>query len=130
MNPIPPHSLEAAQVLFGALAGAPTHLTDSAAEVLGLLSAGATDVLVEVPWGEVRDGEVHERHQIILTRVSAGRVHFINALKSHQPSWTVITGPGKGPERRVEPTGEESMDLGRFVSLFEQGGKAMIQDQA
>lgn len=129
MNQIPPNSIEQAQALFSALTNEPTHLTRSADEVLQRLQAGAKDILVEVLWGEERAGEVHDRHQIILTRVSADRVYFINALKSHQAPGSVIQGLGKGPERRVEPSGEESMKLERFVQLFEQGGKAMIQDK-
>lgn len=128
MNQIPPNSIEQAQALFGALTNARTHLTDSAEEVLKRLHGGAKDVLVELPWGEVRDGELHDRHQIILTGVAGGRVHFINALKSPHAPGTVIQGEGKGPERRLEPNGEESMEIDRFVSLFKQGGKAMIQD--
>lgn len=129
MNPIQPNSLEQAQALFGALTNEPTHLTTSAEEVLRHLQEGAKDVLVEVPWGEERNGELHARHQIILTRVAAGRVHFINALKSPLAPGTVLHGAGKGPERRLEPDGEESMELGRFVALFQAGGKAMIQDR-
>lgn len=129
MSPIQPNSIEQAQALFGALTNSPTHLTSSADEVIQLLQRGAKDVLVELSWGEERDGEVHERHQIILTHVAAGRVHFINALKSHLAPGTVIQGAGKGPVRRVEPNGEESMELERFVALFQQGGKAMIQDR-
>ncbi|HEY9854292.1 MAG TPA: hypothetical protein V6D05_01055 [Stenomitos sp.] len=129
MNPIQPNSIEQAQALFGALTNAPTHLTSSADEVLKTLQAGAKDVLVELPWGEERNGEVHARHQIILTHVSAGRVHFINALKSDLAPGTVIQGTAKGPMRRVEPNGEESMETERFVALFQQGGKAMIQDR-
>lgn len=128
MNQIPPNSIEQAQALFGALTNEPTHLTASTEEVLRRMQAGATDILVEVPWGEERDGELHERHQIILTHLAAGRVCFINALKSHQAPGTVIQGAGKGPERRLEPNGEESMDLERFIALFKAGGKAMIQD--
>ncbi len=130
MNQFPPNSIEQAQALFGALTNEPTHLTDSADEVLMALNGGAKDVLVEVPWGEERAGELHERHQIILTRAAAGRVFFINALKSGQAPGTLIQGTGKGPERRLEPTGEESMELERFVTLFKSGGKAMLQDRA
>jgi len=129
MNSIQPNSIEQAQALFGALTNEPTHLTNSAEEVLQKLQAGAKDVLVELPWGEERNGEVHARHQIILTHVSGGRVYFINALKSNLAPGTVIQGTSKGPVRRVETNGEESMETERFVALFQQGGKAMIQDR-
>jgi hypothetical protein len=94
------------------------------------LKRGEKQLLVEVPWGEVRGGETHERHQLILTRLEAGRVYFINALHTDAPVGATIEGQGRGPQRRVEAMGEESMAVDRFRALFERGGKGLLKEKA
>jgi hypothetical protein len=120
-------SIEQAQKLYEAVSNRKSRLTRSLDEVVEAMKAGEAHVLVELPWGEVRDGETHDRHQVIVTRLAPGRVFFVNALHSGAPVGTVIEGLGKGPTRRVEPSGEESMGLDRFRSLFDKGGRAMLK---
>lgn len=124
-----PNTIEQAQRLYEAVNNRPTRLTSSAEEVVQALKRGESQILTELPWGEVRHGETHERHQVILTRVEAGRVFFINALHTNAPAGVTIEGQGKGPQRRIEAMGEESMALDRFRALFERGGKAMLKEK-
>lgn len=123
---IQPNSIEAACRMYEALTGQRHRVTDRLEEVLGALKSGLKDVLVEVDWGEQRRGELHDRHQVILQRVAGGRVYFINALKNPGAVGDSLGGPDKGPVRRVEEHGEESMDEPAFVALFAQGGKGML----
>lgn len=123
------NSLEQAQRLYEAVSNKRTRLTGSADEVLQALKRGETQVLAELPWGEIRDGVTHDRHQVILQRVQAGRIYFINALHADAPIGATLEGQGKGPQRRVEALGEESMALDRFSALFARGGKAMLKGQ-
>ena len=87
-------------------------------------------VAVPVPDVQHPDGETHDRHQVILTRLEQGRVYFLNALHASAPVGATIEGQGKGPQRRVEALGEESMALERFKALFARGGKAMLKTRA
>ena len=41
-----------------------------------------------------------------------------------------IEGQGKGPQRRIEAMGEESMAVDRFRALFDREGKAMLKEKA
>ena len=120
-----PNSIEQAQQLWAALTNQATQLSTDAQQVLAALRAGQAQVLVEVPWGEVRDGETHETHQLILKRLEGDRVYFINALKGNEPVGAVIEG--RGPRRRVEAGGLESMTVAEFGALFEFGGKGMLR---
>ena len=122
------NGIEQAKRLYEAVMGRPTHLSASVDEVLAALERGEKQLLVEVPWGEVRDGETHERHQLILTRLEAGRVYFVNALHATAPVGTTLEGREQGPQRRVEGLGEESMELDRFKALFARGGQAMLKN--
>lgn len=122
-----PNTIEQAQALWKALTNENTHISPSAEELVIELRAGRAPILVELPWGEVRGTERFERHQIVLSHVDERRVYFNNGLKTDLPPGSVIEGPESGPERRVEPNGEESMDLVRFVALFARGGKAMLK---
>ncbi|MBO9540237.1 hypothetical protein J7643_06565 [bacterium] len=113
-----PDTIETSRSLYQALTARPVRLGISSEEVLRALAQGAKGILVELPWGE-------GRHQIVVTQVDARRIRFFNAQRTDAPAGTVLGAPG--PERRVEANGEESMDLVRFVALFAQGGKAMLQ---
>jgi hypothetical protein len=124
---VQPNSIEQAQSLYRALTNQERPLTDSPEALVQALRDGQTNLLVELPWGEVRDGEVHELHQVVLTRFEDRRVYFINPLKGQESVGTVLEGEGKGPQRRIEAHGEESMDLVRFVALFANGGKALLK---
>lgn len=125
-----PQTIEQAQRLYQAVTNRPTRLTASVEEVLKALKRGETQILVELPWGEVRGSETHDRHQVILSRLEAHRVYFVNALHAQAPVGAVIEGLGKGPHRRVEALGEESMPVDRFSALFARGGKAMLKGRA
>lgn len=116
MTPDAPDTIETAQTLYQALTGRRFRLSTSAEELVATLREGARGILVELPWGE-------GRHQVVVTRIEERRVHFFNAQRVEAPAGSVLGRPG--PERRVEPNGEESMDLVRFRALFAQGGKAM-----
>jgi hypothetical protein len=124
-----PNTIEQAQRLYEAINNRRTRLTTQVEEVVQALKRGESQLLVELPWGEVRNGETHDRHQLILTRLEAGRVFFINALHTNAPAGATIEGQGKGPQRRIEPMGEESMAVDRFRAVFERGGKAMLKDK-
>ena len=130
MGEIRANSIEQAQRMYEAVTNRPTRLTGSPDEVLQALKRGETQILVELSWGEVRGGETHDRHQVILTRLEQGRVYFLNALHASAPVGATIEGQGKGPQRRVEALGEESMVLERFKALFARGGKAMLKTRA
>lgn len=125
-----PNDLQEAQRLYGALTNQPTRLTGSPHDVLAALRAGEENVLVELPWNEVRAGETHERHQLVLRRVEGERVYFINALKTPGAPGTELGGPEQGPLRRIEEAGEESMPLANFVTLFVGGGQGMLRQGA
>lgn len=117
--------IQKAERLYEALTGKDAQLTNDLATVLAKVTP-ETPVLVEIPWGEMRQGELHDRHQIILTHVAGERIYFINALKTPAKPGETLGGPGKGPQRRFEANGEESMPLGQFQGIFRQGGRAMI----
>jgi hypothetical protein len=122
------NSMEGAEVLLDALSPHSTRRVGSFQDLALALQSGAGPALVELPWGEKRDGELYETHQLVLTRVEGDRVYFINALKSQLPEGTVIVGMSKGPIRRVEPHGEESMTVSTFVELFDRVKKALVQN--
>lgn len=124
--PASDNSIEQTQRMYQATLGKPTKLTASVEELKRLLAAGKTPVVVELAWGQRAGDEVHERHQIMPTRVDAQRVYFINALKTPVAPGSVIEGPGKGPKRRLEMNGQESMELAGFLALFARGGKALL----
>lgn len=118
------NTLEGAKLLMEALTNQPQQLTRDLDQVLRALQGGRSSIVVEIPWGEKREGEVHDRHQILLMRLEGPRVFFINALKNPDPVGSIIRG--RGPDRRVEPKGEESMALDAFRALFTQQGQAML----
>ena len=60
------------------------------------------------------------------TRCEGGRLYFKHGLKTAGAAGQVVGGPGQGPRRRLEPNGDESMDLAGFFALFGQGGRALI----
>lgn len=126
MSAVPASSIEQTQALYQATLGKATRLTASPEEVKKLLAAGQTPVVVELPWGQVVNGVSHDRHQLIPTRVAGQRLYFINALKTAAAPGSEIDGPGKGPKRRLEANGEESMALSSFLTLFGRGGKALL----
>lgn len=123
-------SIEDAKRLYQAILPQPLRLTDLMGDLAGALRAGERNILVELPWGERRAGERHDRHLVIIKRVADQRVFFVNALKNPDPVGATIAGPDRGPTRRVEPGGEESMPLEAFSALFAQGGRAMIAQGA
>lgn len=127
MRQNPPNTIEQAQQFYHALTGRQTHLSASGAEVLSALDTETAPLLVELPWGERRGDELHARHEVLLTRFANGRIYFINALKTDLPVGSIIEGHEKGPTRRIEPAGEESLDLESFLTLFNAGGTAMIR---
>lgn len=126
MPALPAGSIEQTQALYQAALGKATRLTASAEDLKKLLSAGKTPVVVELAWGQVVNGVSHDRHQVLPTRVEGQRIYFINALKTAASPGGEIEGPGKGPRRRLEANGEESMELNRFLTLFGRGGKALL----
>jgi thiamine pyrophosphate-dependent acetolactate synthase large subunit-like protein len=122
----PRTQMDQARALYAALTGQPTHLAASLDEALKVVLSGKGPVVVELPWGEVHQGERHERHQVIVTRVANNRVYFINALKNKARPGQTLGGPGAGPVRRMEADGEESMDLAGFKAVYARGGQAML----
>lgn len=125
-----PNTIEQSALLYEALTNQPVAISSTFEEVLALLRAQQPDILVEVSWKERRDREYHDRHQLILTRLEGDRIFFINALKTTKPAGTMIGGPEQGPLRRLEASGEESMETALFMTLFALGGKALIPGQA
>ena len=119
-------TLAASKRLLDQLLGKPSTELTTPQEVYEALKAGRDDILVEVPWGEFRGDELHERHQIILVGADPERVYFINALKSDHPRGSDIAGMGEGPPRHVEARGFESMTHEAFVELFAKGGLALL----
>lgn len=120
-------SIEQTGALLQALFLQPTRMTQSLADVLKAIEAGKTNIVVELPWAEMRPEGHYERHQVILLRIAHGRAYFDNPLKTAALPGSEIGGVGKGPLRRLEANGEESMDLAFFITLFENGGKALLR---
>jgi hypothetical protein len=127
MGDVQLNTIEHAKRMYEAVTNRPTRLTTSVDDVLAALKRGESQILVELPWGEVRAGETHERHQVILMRLAQSRVYFVNALHADAPVGATLDGQGKGPQRRVEALGEESMALDRFTELFKRGGKGLLK---
>ena len=75
-------SIEQAQKLYEAVSNRKSRLTRSLDEVVEAMKAGEAQVLVELPWGEVRNGETHDRHQVIVTRLALPR------MPRSAPEWT------------------------------------------
>lgn len=125
-EPKPTPTMEQAQRLYSALSAEPTRLARTVDEALKALTVPNATVLIELPWNEVRNGERHERHQVIATKVAGDRIYFINALKTPAKPGDVLGGRDKGPLRRHEENGQESMDLASFKRLYAQGGQAML----
>lgn len=120
------NSIEQTAQLYAAMTNRPMGVSSSFNDVVKALQGNEPTVVVEIPWKERRDGDYHERHQVIVSRVAEGRVYFVNALKTVKPVGEVIGGVDRGPLRRVEPNGEESIEMPMFLTLFLAGGKALI----
>ena len=123
---VEPDSLEQAARLYTALTNEPMRISTSYDEIVKALQSGVKSVPVEIPWKERRGSDYHERHQVIVTHIADGRVYFINALKTAKPPGTTVGGVDQGPLRRLEPSGEESIETPMFLTLFMSGGKAML----
>lgn len=119
-------SLDATRALYARLGGTPTVETTRVDEVLARLAAGRGPLAAELPWEEGADGAVAATRQVLLTGARDGRVFFANSVPDPAPAGTALGGPGQGPLRRAEGTGE-SMTVQDFQLLWSRGARALLE---
>ena len=119
--------MELTRVMYEGILGEKAQVTTSLDGVLARLAGGEKGIIVEVPWDETINDERYDRAQIVLMRLSGDRVFYCNPLPGrHLQAGETGGVTGRGPFRRIEPSGEESMDVATFRRLFSQGGSAIL----
>lgn len=107
--------LDQTQRLLAAVMGTEAEQSSRFDDVRKAFSEGKSDVVIELPWYE--DGSTH---QLILTKLQADRVYFINPLgHGNAKAGTVLQDGGLG--RRVEEDNSESAAIADLEKLFGTG---------
>lgn len=107
--------LDQTQRLLAAVMGTQAEQSSRFEDVRKAFSEGKSDVVIELPWYE--DGGTH---QLILTRMQADRVYFINPLgHGNARAGTMLHDGGLG--RRVEEDNTESAAVADLERLFGTG---------
>jgi len=102
-------------------------LTRSYETLLQALLRGERGIIAEIPWNEEIDGELVAAAQIVITRLENERIWFSSNLPQPEGITGIVGGgEGLGPLRVIEPSLEESMDLGTLKEQFQKGGSAIV----
>ncbi len=102
-------------------------LTRSYETLLQALLRGERGIIAEIPWNEEIDGELVAAAQIVITRLENERIWFSTNLPQPEGLTGIVGGgEGLGPLRVIEPSLEESMDLGTLKEQFQKGGSAIV----
>lgn len=90
--------------------------------ILNKLKNGCSDIIVDLNWGEQREEEYHEKHKIVLQRIDGEKIIFFNPMghSDELEEGDTIEGEEKGPVRRVEGTGLESITVQDFIRWFKE----------
>lgn len=87
----------------------------------------ANPVFVEIPWSEKIAAQTYTYNRVIVKRLTAQDVIFLNPLPgSSQGEPGPRGGPFQGPQRELLADGCERMDTSLFVQLFRFGGGALL----
>jgi len=118
-------SIEELKILHEAVLGQELREERDPVIILQMLEDGKSDIITDLNWGEMREGEYHERHKIILQGISDdNRVIFYNPMghPGDMEEGELIEGRDKGPTRQVEGIGIESVGRDEFIGFFESRG--------
>lgn len=119
--------VKAARDRLAALSGRAPRLVGADA-ALAALRAGAHGVLAVVPWDEEVDGVAHPTNHLLLRGLDGDRLLVEHPLVAQVPAapGTALGGPGRGPLRRREAGGADSLALTTFAQLLALGGAALL----
>jgi len=119
--------MKATESVYEDIMGEKGVLSRSYESLLEALNKGERGIIAEIPWNEDVDGERIPVAQIVIARLENGRIYFCTNLPQPEGVTGLVGGrEGLGPLRTIEPSLEESMDLGTLKELFLQGGSAIL----
>lgn len=115
-------SIDITQQLLKNFTGENTSKTNDFNKIIEYLKSGKNGIIVNLLWNEQRDDKFYERHEIVLEKLEGNRIYFFNPLKTTNIKiGDVISGNNRGPKRRLEPHGFESMEISTLQNIFNQG---------
>jgi hypothetical protein len=109
--------IEDAKIMSDALNGGQSKITGDLKEILKEAAIHKDGVIMEIPFEAEVDGGYMEAITVVVTKVTKERVYFINPAKVSRAPGEITEKDKKGPNRRIEPDGFESMEIGELLKL-------------
>jgi hypothetical protein len=109
--------IEDAKVISDAINGGKSKITNDLKEILREAAVYKDGVIMELPFEvEMPDGFM-EAVTVVVTKVTKERVYFINPAKVSKTPGEITEKDKKGPNRRIEADGSESMEITELLKI-------------
>lgn len=103
--------IEQAKAASDAILGGKSRITDNLSEILKEIDSQNSGVTIEIPWNSDVSGEYMESITVVAVKRENGRLYFINPVKVSRIPVSIEESENKGPARKIESDGMESISL-------------------
>jgi len=110
--------IERTQKLIEGMSGVQTRISSDIKEILKAVAINPAGVPLEISWdAEDNNGDYQKSIVVTAVKVTKEKVYFINPIKVVSQPCIIEEKHKKGPARRIEKDGLESMELSYLLQL-------------